>query len=295
MNVNFELYKVFYEVVIAGSISKGSEKLLISQPAVTKSIKNLEEELGGKLFIRTPKGVKLKNEGQELFNYIKEGMNYFINGTNKFASLKNLDEGILNIGATTTISEHILIPYIKTFHEKYPKITINIINNLTENLIKELRVGSLDIIVTAIPNYKINDIKYKKITDLHSIFVGSNKYKNKIYKIEDLLKENILVQKSPSITRVNFNNFLKENNLSCTPKMEVISHSLLTTLTESDFGISILIKEYIENKLNKTLFGIKTNQKIPNTTLGYALKNDSVPSFTVTKFIEILNSQNIKK
>ena len=74
MNVNFELYKVFYEVANCKSISKGAEKLMISQPAVTQSIQTLERELGGKLFIRTPKGVILTNEGLELYNYIKEAV-----------------------------------------------------------------------------------------------------------------------------------------------------------------------------------------------------------------------------
>ena len=86
MNINFELYKVFYEVANEKSISKGAEKLMISQPAVTQSIHTLEEQLGGKLFIRTPKGVVLTNEGEIHYNYIKEGMNYFINGSNKFLS-----------------------------------------------------------------------------------------------------------------------------------------------------------------------------------------------------------------
>lgn len=89
----------------------------------------------GKLFIRTPKGVTLTNEGEQLYSYIKDGMTYFINGTNNFMSLKNLDTGILNIGATTTISVNYLIPYIKKFHELYPNITINITNDLTNNLL----------------------------------------------------------------------------------------------------------------------------------------------------------------
>ena len=71
MNINYELYKVFYEVVINGSISKASESMYISQPAVTQSIKNLEEKLGGKLLIRTKKGIVLTEEGKILFNYSK--------------------------------------------------------------------------------------------------------------------------------------------------------------------------------------------------------------------------------
>lgn len=290
MNINFELYKVFYEVANCKSISKGASKLMISQPAVTQSIQTLEGELGGKLFIRTPKGVILTNEGMELYHYIKEGMNYFINGTNKFMSLKNLDSGVLNIGSTTTISEHFLMPYLKEFHECYPSIDVYITNDLTENLIKGLRNGSLDIIVTAIPNRTINDIQYTSVIELHDILVGGSKYKNKSEKdIQKLLDNDILLQKLPSITRTNFNEFLLTHNLECTPKMEVVSHGLLTGLAENNFGIALLTKEFIQEKLNQTLFEIKVDIKIPKRKLGYAIKNNSIPSFTALKFIEILN------
>ena len=131
MDINFELYKVFYEVANQKSISKGAEKLMISQPAVTQSIHTLEDQLGGKLFVRTPKGVVLTNEGLELYNYIKEGMSYFINGTNKFMALKELETGVLNIGASTTISENYLMPYLSKLHEMYPSVIINIENDLT--------------------------------------------------------------------------------------------------------------------------------------------------------------------
>lgn len=289
MNINFELYKVFYEVANEKSISKGAEKLSISQPAVTQSIKTLEDELGGKLFIRTPKGVILTNEGRELFDYIREGMNYFVNGTNKFTSLKNLEEGVINIGSTTTISEHYLMPYLKEFHNKYPNIDINITNDLTDNLIKNLRNGTLDIIITAIPNHEIKDIDYKTISNLNDIFVGSSKYKDKKFNnINELLKEDILLQKNPSITRNNFDQFLKENNLVCNPKMEVVSHGLLTELAENGFGIALLTKEFIKDKLNKSLYEIDIDIKIPKRKLGYAIKKNSIPSFTATKFIDIL-------
>ena len=289
MNINFELYKVFYEVANEKSISKGAEKLLISQPAVTQSIKTLEDELGGKLFIRTPKGVILTNEGRELFDYIREGMNYFVNGTNKFTSLKNLEEGVINIGSTTMISEQYLMPYLKEFHNKYPNIDINITNDLTDNLIKNLRNGTLDIIITAISNHEIKDIDYKTISILNDIFVGSSKYKDKKFNnINELLKEDILLQKNPSITRNNFDQFLKENNLVCNPKMEVVSHGLLTELAENSFGVALLTKEFIKNKLNKSLYEIDVDIKIPKRKLGYAIKKNSIPSFTATKFIDIL-------
>lgn len=290
MNINFELYKVFFEVANEKSISKGAEKLMISQPAVTQSIKTLEGELGGQLFIRTPKGVILTNEGEILYNYIKEGMGYFINGSNKFASLKNLESGVINIGATTIISEKYLMPYLKSFYDEYPNITINIVNDLTDNLIKKLRNGDLDIVIMSMDsNSNIKDLETKEIDSLNDIFVGSEKYKNKKFdNIEELLKEDILLQKYPSVSRVNLNNYLKQKGVTCTPKMEVVSHSLLTSFAKNGFGIALLTKEFISDELNNTLFETKTNFKIPKRKLVYATKGNSVPSFTTAKFIELL-------
>jgi len=290
MNINFELYKVFYEVANNKSISKGAEKLMISQPAVTQSIQTLEEQLGGKLFIRTPKGVILTNEGLVLYDYIKDGMQYFINGTNKFKLLKELEEGILNIGSTSTITEHYLMPYLKKFHDKYPKVEINIINDLTDNLISKLRNGSLDIIIIAVPKKQINDLDIKYISDLNDIFVGNYMYKDKKYNnLVDVLNEDIILQKIPSVTRCNFNDFLKEQKLVCNPKMEVVSHGILSKLIENGFGIGILTKEFIWDKLGDTLFELKINEGIPKRKLGYAVKHNSVPSFTAIRFIQLLD------
>lgn len=287
MNINFELYKVFYEVANEKSISKGAEKLLISQPAVTQSIKTLEAELGGQLFIRTPKGVVLTEEGQVLYNYISEGMRYFINGTNKFTSLKELNTGSISIGATTVISEQYLIPYLKEFNNQYPNISINIVNDLTDNLIKKLRNGDIDILIMSMNNEdSIKDLDITLITELHDIFVGNINYKDKA--IPDILEENILLQKYPSVTRANFNNYIKSKDLICIPKMEVVSHSLLTSLVESGFGIGLLTKEFISNKLNNTLYEVKTDIKVPARSLVYATKSNGVPSFATIKFIELL-------
>lgn len=294
MNINFELYKVFYEVANNKSISKGAEKLMISQPAVTQSIRTLEEQLGGKLFIRTPKGVLLTNEGAELYKYIKEGMAYFINGTNKFMSLKRLDTGVINIGSTSTISENILMKYLKEFNKLYPNVVINIKNDLTDNLLKELRNGSLDILIIAIPSYDIKDLSINKIGDLNDTFVGTKKQSAKKFNnIKDVLNDGVILQKKPSVTRNNFEEYIKNNNLEYNLKMEVVSHNLLVSLIENEFGIGLVTKEYIKDKLDKTLFEIKVKHNIPKRSLGYVIKSDIYPSFAVKKFVEIIKSNLI--
>ena len=114
MNINLEWYKVFYYVVVEGSISKAAEALYISQPAISQVIHNLEEKLKGKLFIRTKKGIVLTEEGAILFRYLKTGIEAFQNGEKAFLNYRNLDSGSIRIGASTTISKYIGMPFIES-------------------------------------------------------------------------------------------------------------------------------------------------------------------------------------
>lgn len=114
MNINFELYRIFYVVANYSNITKASEELNISQPAISKSIKNLEEQLGGPLFVRTKKGVVLTEEGKEFYTYIKSAIEYINNAENKFTDLINLETGLIKIGINTTLTKE----FLTFFNEK---------------------------------------------------------------------------------------------------------------------------------------------------------------------------------
>ena len=97
MNIDFELYRIFYTVANNKNITKAAKELNISQPAISKSIKKLEEQLGGQLFVRTKKGVTLTEEGKEFYKYIKTAIEYIYNAENKFTELTNLEIGTIRI------------------------------------------------------------------------------------------------------------------------------------------------------------------------------------------------------
>lgn len=266
MNINYELYKVFYEVVINGSISKASESMYISQPAVTQSIKNLEEKLGGKLLIRTKKGIVLTEEGKVLFDYIKKGVENFKNGENAFLNYLNLDSGSIRIGASTTITRNIVMPYLEKFHIKYPKVDIKITNDLTSNLVTALRNGDLDLLVVNLPMEENKDLKVIPIYEVQDIFVGNLDYYNKTkgqIKIEDLFNYPLITQKEPSNTRRFLNKYLKSNNISTNIPNEIVSYSLIMDFVKAGFGIGYATKEFIKEDLKeKKLYEIKVTPKV---------------------------------
>ena len=97
MNIDLEFYKVFCTIAEKGSFSGAAEKLYISQPAITQTMKKLEEQLGGKLFYRNNNGVALTEEGKKLYEYIKDSIDVISNASLKFKQYMNLEEGIIRI------------------------------------------------------------------------------------------------------------------------------------------------------------------------------------------------------
>ena len=291
MNINYESYKFFYYVAVEGSISKAANKLLISQPAVTWQIKSLEEQLNATLFIRAKKGVTLTEEGKVLFEYVKQGVESFNNGINMLTNIKNLDYGTISIGASTTVSKYVLMPYLEKFHEKYPNIEIKIVNALTENLIKDLRNGNLDMLILNLPMNETKDLKIERVMDVQDIFVGNKKYyeltKGNI-KLKELNDYPLLFQKKPSNTRSFLDNYLKKNNTILIPKTEIVSYNLIMDFVKSGFGIGYATKEFIQDDLNKSLFEIKVTPKIPPRYIGIATLNKTIPNYSVKKLIDLM-------
>lgn len=296
MNINLDLYRIFYIVAKNGSISAAADVLFISQPAITFQIKKLEEQLGISLFTRTKRGVILTDEGKVLFDYVNNAIENIINGENALSNLKNLDSGIIRIGASTTVCRHVVMPYLEKFHELYPKIDIQIVNNLTTNLLKELRNGNLDILFLNMPMHENKDLNIIPINDVQDIFVGNKKYydltKGKV-NLKELNIYPLIFQKLPSNTRLYLNNYLKTNNVDLKPQLEVVSYNLIMDLVKAGFGIGYATKEFIKNELeNKTLYEIEVIPRVPKRFIGIATIDKKTPNYSVKKLIEMMTKNN---
>lgn len=296
MNINLDLYRTFYTVAQNKSISASADILFISQPAVTFQIKKLEDQLKISLFTRTKHGVILTEEGKVLFNYIKIAIENIVNGENAITNLKNLDSGKIRIGVSTTICKYILMPYLEKFHEKYPNIDIQINNNLSNNLLKELRNGNLDILIMFSPEDDTKDLILKPITNVQDIFVGNKKYydltKGKI-KTKNLKSYPLILPKNPSSSRLFLNKYFKENSCNIRPKLEAISYSLIVDLIKTGFGIGYVTKEFILEELkNKLLYEIKIDTNIPKRTIVLATLAKKEPNYSVKKLIEMITKED---
>ena len=145
MDINYELYKVFYFVAKTLSFSEASKKLYISQSAVSQSIKALEKKLNQHLFIRSTKRVKLTPEGEVLFKHIEPAVNLIIRGENQILDASTLNGGQLRIGASDTICRYFLVPYLKDFHEHFPNVHIKVTNQTSARCVDLLENEQVDL------------------------------------------------------------------------------------------------------------------------------------------------------
>lgn len=296
MNIDYELYRIFYTVANCGNITEASKELLISQPAISKSIKNLEEQLGGQLFTRNKRGVILTEEGKEFYKYIKHAIEYINNAENKFTQLINLETGTIKIGISTTLTKTFLLPYLEEFHKLYPNINIEIITNITSELIPKLRNGLIDIVIMNISKKDYgNDIQITKCNEIHDCFVVNNTYKdllNKQISLKELNNYPLILQSKGSNTRNFLDNYAKENNVTLKPNIELASYSLVVEFAKIGFGIGYATKEYIKKELNNNeLYIIDIKEKIPCRYTGIAISTNHIPNFSTKKLIELITNK----
>ena len=288
MNVDLELYRVFYAVAKHKHMTKASEELHISQPAISQSIKKLEDQLGGTLFLRSNKGMGLTEEGKMFYEYVKGALELINNAENEFTSFKDLSKGEVKIGCSTTLTKLVLINALKDFHLDYPNININITNDLTSNLINDLKLGKLDFVIFNESNIKEANLNLEKIKELKQGFIYNPEfYDDNINNFEDLNNVPLILQKEESNSRKLLDYIALQNNVKLIPKMEVVSQELITEFTNIGLGIGFAIIDLA--KINfKNLKELNINKKIPNINI-YLATNKSVSlTFASKMFIKYL-------
>ena len=137
--------EVFEKVAQRLSFSRAAEELSISQPAVSKHIKNLEKQYNTKLFHRSGSGIKLTRAGEILLKYTKQIKALYERLEFDLNTLNLKHKGKISIGASTTITQYILPQILASFHQKFPDLRVNLINGNTEQIERALSNQQIDL------------------------------------------------------------------------------------------------------------------------------------------------------
>ena len=278
MDINFELYKVFYYVATTLSFSEAANHLYISQSAVSQSIKTLEKKLNRTLFIRNTKKVSLTPEGELLLRHVEPAMNLIHQGEIRLNDIEE-NGGHLRIGASDTICRYFLVPFIEKFHQAFPGVHIKVTNATSIRCVELLNNGQVYFIVANAPNaYLGNLYTTRKVKEFQDVFIANDSYahlKDRPVTLKELLNHPILMLDQKSTTSEFLHYFFQQHQLDLIPEAELSSNDLLIDLAGIGLGIACVPKYCILEE-PKGLFIVETTEKLPHREL-VAAYNPKLP------------------
>ena len=291
MDINYELYKVFYHVASTLSFSEASKQLFISQSAVSQSIKVLEKKLNQTLFIRSTKRVQLTPEGEILLKHIEPAMNLIKKGENQLLEANTLNGGQLRIGASDTICRYFLVPFLNEFHKMYPNIHIKVTNRTSIECARLLDNGQVDFIITNYPNSGLSNTQnIQVIHDFSDVFVANETYfplKDRMITLKELQSYPILMLDRKSTTSEFLHSMFQKHQLDLVPEIELSSNDLLIDLAKIGLGIAF-VPDFCSPQQEENFFILNLEETLPKRQL-VVVHNETLPiSQAARQFIELL-------
>ncbi|WP_336687034.1 LysR substrate-binding domain-containing protein [Chryseobacterium bernardetii] len=256
--------KVFHTVASRLSFTKASEELHISQPAVTKHIKEIEVQLGTKLFDRKGTSIQLTQSGKILFEYAEKIRNIYRDLEFEINQVNQQHKGKLIIGASTTVAQYILPEILAKFNAYYKDIKIELLTGNTEAISSLLKDEKIDLgIIEGESQSSYFDYKAFKPDEIVLTAKSDHPLAHKTINVKDLYQLNLIFREQGSGTLEFIQNRLKEKGININELNTVIqlgsSESIKNYLLHSDcmafLSISTILNELKNNIL--TVIDIK--------------------------------------
>ena len=289
---NLNLYYIFYITAISGNISNAAKKLYISQPAVSKAISKLESNLEVTLFTRSSRGVKLTQEGEILFEQLKEAFHSIEKGEDDLKRSMQYGMGKLSIGVSTTLCKYVLLPTLPRFIKENPYVKLSISCQSTNNTLAALEHEELDIGLVGEPE-KSGVCHFYPIKEIQDIFVTTEQYLNQLSlqnESEKITLENVtlLLLDKDNITRQYVEKYLLDAHITPSSILEVSTMDLLIEFAKAGLGVACVIGDFVEKELTDgSLIPFPISKEIPKRKIGFASKYSTNPTTSMEKFMQL--------
>ena len=273
MNSNFEYYKIFYYVAKYENLTKAATALKTSQPAVTRTIHKLENELGCRLFTRSKTGMKLTPEGRTFYGYVAAGCAQFFKGENDLSNLISLENGTIYISATETALHCYLFQAMEEFNSLYPNVRFKILNNSTTESVNAVKEGKVDLAFVSANLQVAKPLRMKILRKYRDILIAGKRFEVlKTGKEELSLKELVsypwISLTAETITRRFLNEYFEKNGLTFAPDMELATTDMILPAVRHNLGLGFIPAEFADSQLESgQVFEIKVKEKLPERNI----------------------------
>ncbi|NLK38318.1 MAG: LysR family transcriptional regulator [Epulopiscium sp.] len=292
VDISLDLYKIFCAVVRTGNMSAAAKELYISQPAVSMSIRQLEDRMGSPLLIRTAKGVRTTQEGGVLYEYLEQALGLIQTAEKKYFELVNLQAGELRIGASDTVLSSFLLPYLEKYHQMFPEITIKVTNKTSYESLKLLKSGKVDLCFVNLPIEEDDDLEMKTCMEIQDCLVGGVAYqhlcKDGIH-IRDIGEYPLLLLEELSNSRRFIDQYAQENGVVLKPILELGSSDLLVQFAKIGLGLTFVIRDFNQEALeSQQIYEIPLLPAVPRRGIGMVRLKNVALSHAAKGFLDLL-------
>lgn len=293
MNTDYNLYKIFLYLFEEKSISKTANKLYVSQPAISYSLKELESQLGYTLFYRNSKGIEPTLEAKELYSYISMAFDILNDAEEHIKNLNNLNIGCIRIGTPSYIGIFYLSKFIADFRKVYPGIKFEIVSKSTQDMVEMLEARKLDIIVDTLPINSKKNVTKVTLSKLYNCFAyNKNIMKDiKIKNKEDLKNYPLVLPSESSSIRLKLDEYMESQNIKLNPILEASATEIMIDMVRRGVGVGYFIKNVIDSQNDKDSFEVVTfNNELPAVDVCCVYIDDFLSAAT-KRFVELLTNK----
>ena len=291
--INLELYKVFYTVARNGSLTKAAEELFISQPAVSQAIRQLEGQLGLKLFNRGHNGMELTAQGGELIvEDVEKALRLLSGVEDKVSKLRHSAQGTLRIGASETIFQYCIADRLVEYHNLYPEVKFELTSDVSPKIMEDLKADRCDVGFLNLP-LEVDDsiVISDTVMLLNDVFIAGEPYqdlKGKKISVWELQKYPLLLMQEPTVFRSSFNQYCNNLGIQLQPAIEVDSWGFMKKLVADGMGIGCLPREYAQNRIAQgAFFELDVEPLLPTRSVGIALPKNASISYALKAFVNL--------
>lgn len=297
---NLSLYHIFNAVAEAGNISKAAKELYISQPAISKAVTKLEQNLDVKLFSRNSRGVTLTEAGSLLYEQTNAAFKHLKRAEDTIKKNKELGTGHIKIGVSTTLCKYVLLPYLEKFVHLHPHIRITIHCQSTYDTLNLLQAGKIDVGLVGEPS-RTEGLHFKLIKTIEDVFACTPSYlKNLEKRNANALRKpldyaNIMLLNKYNISRRHIDEYMRDNEIFTEPLesgriLEVSSMDLLIEFAKVGLGIACVIREFIEAEIKDgALVTIPLKTQIKPRNVGFVYLKDRFYNDALDTFIDFFS------
>lgn len=274
---NINRYEIFVCAAECGSISGAARRLFISQPAVSTSIKKLEESLGCTLFIRKSKGIELTESGRQLYSGASTALKSLYETENNLRH--NAEINRLRIAASNVLCKYMLMPYLKRFTEKNPTADVSITCTSSAQAEVLLKECMIDVALMAKPD-DTSMLNYHPLGKIEDVFVCTPSYLEKFSNGDENIfgNGNIMLLNKDNVSRMHVDSYCAENEIVPRHILEVNDMDLLIEFAKIGIGISCVVKQFVEKDLKSgDLVEVKLKTSIPPRETGFLYNKNILP------------------